>query len=162
MTAHPRTLSELAAAYYATLKTTIGDDEPLARLQHRAEKLPYFIGAGSVRYQEGQPVDRYFDFKVARSENPYEIGRALLDIKDRAHAEARKQGVTLVDNGFGDLMENPDGTIRIKFELRMGGSRSEFQSFTKGLGVLLRAATQHKREEAYNPAARPWNSDLSL
>lgn len=152
MTQSPRTLSELAAAYYATLKTTIGADEPLAKLYSDAQQLPYFIEADSVRYQDGQPIDRYFDFQMAASESPYLIGHAFLKFKILVLEEAEKQGLKLVDNGMDDTLDMGNGILRMKFELRMGESVSDFQSFTKGLGVLLRAATQHKRDEAYKPA----------
>lgn len=151
----PRTLRELANAYYNDKKTTIGAGEPLSALYAQARALPYFVAASSQTSQNGQICDRNYDFKLPFPGKSSLTGYPMGDFMAAVKAMATQQGVPLSDCTLESLSANDEADIRLHVELRYGASVEDFAQFAKGLGILLRAATQDKREEAYNTAPAP-------
>lgn len=145
----PRTLSELANAYYTEKKTTIERGEPLETLVLELLSVPYFEAATSSRHQDGIAINRHFDFKIGLNTHPGEANVALTGLADTVKALAREEGLKLAKPS---LTYTGEDTARLTLNLNVGGSYAQFASFTKGLGNILRIATQHKRDEAYETA----------
>lgn len=143
MTQFPRTMSELAQAYYTERKTTIGKGEPLRYAFETAQNLPYFISAYTPVAQSAESKNsaertRVFSFPKNAPINE-------LFIRDFVKGMASREDVRVMTCTLVDGYSSEDHT-----DLVVGAFPScdpeRFQSFAKGLGILLRAATQHKRE----------------
>jgi len=129
MTAVRTTLSDIAQAYYSTGKTTIEPEDYLRPVFEKARNLPYFERAENTKTAQGDTLSRDYIFV---SDKPHEtqLWSFMLVVTYLAKAEGLEVQTDM----------NHPNILTVKAE--PGTDSGQFKSFTKGLGILLRAATQ--------------------
>ncbi|MCD8497394.1 MAG: hypothetical protein LRZ85_04520 [Alphaproteobacteria bacterium] len=136
-TIRPLNVRDVSAAYYRDLKTTFDKQDPLyENIEQIKADFPYFIAARDGQDPRRTDVmTRIYTF----------AGKLTAEHSAFVTKLAEKEGLcvnVLRNMGTeGDILELRGFHHVIR--------EDDFKDFAKGLGIMLRAATQHKREQAF-------------